>query len=503
MLGDFGIIQGSTVTATQCGAGGADTIDAGGGNDNVIGAFGGDTIDAGAGNDKVLGDMGTITANTVVSATCGGDGADIIDGGAGNDDIIAGLGGDTVDGNDGEDNIIGDYGTIENGIVRTTSPGSGGNDNLSGGAGDDVVFGGFGDDVVNGDAGNDRLLGDNGFFAGARLETTEPTTGGNDTISGGSGDDWALGGFGDDRLFGNAGFDVLLGDNGFVGPYGGTFAREGIGGFGTYIAATTSPTIGGNDFLDGGPGLDIMIGGFGSDTFVGSLSEDIMIGDNGVVIFTLDGLILQVDAFGVDPLDRFVLFNLYGRDLGDSLGAFSGDFALFETPLAEAYVLQDFVMSSAHRFLHHHEPVEPVAEEEEDGGEAPEASSPDADAGTQEAPPATGEGDETAPASPPAPPAQAGQNPVDDTASASRVDAAEFGELAGSAVILSLAGWRRRKASREAAATARSSRYRVHVDRDTVDANARPARAGGLAGGGSTMVFDTRSGTLRRKKSSS
>ncbi len=493
ILGDFGEIFGVSVIATACNAGGADDIDAGDGDDNVIGGFSGDTIAGGGGNDNIIADMGTIIGGVLTSDPCTGDGNDTVDGGAGNDNIIGGLGNDTIEGGAGEDNILGDYGLINGGLVLTTSPTSGGNDNLSGGDGDDVILGGFGNDNIRGGGGSDRILGDNGGFSGARLETSDPTVGGNDTIYGDDGDDWALGGFGDDSLFGGAGFDVLLGDNGYVGPYNGSFSREGIGAGGTYIAATTSPGIGGNDFLSGGPGLDIMIGGFGFDVFDGNLGEDIMIGDNGVVIFTLDELIIQVDAFGVDPLDRFVLFNLYGRDLGNDLGGLGDNLSsLFGTPLAEAYALEDFSMGNAHRFLHHHEPLEVI----EDDATTPEQDQPQAPEAGEE-PPVEANAAPQAPveeAPQPAPAGEDGQSPAADSgeSTSAMVRESDLGIAAGAAV-LSLAGWRRRRGRR---ADATPSRYRVHLDPAQVAAPVTPKSSTATA---ARMVFEPHLGTLRKK----
>jgi Ca2+-binding RTX toxin-like protein len=503
ILGDYGFITGSTITAEECGSGGDDFIDGGAGNDNIIGGSGSDTIYGGAGEDNIIGGLGIITGNNLTSIVCSDSGDNTIYGGDGDDDIIGGGGSDFVDGGAGNDNIIGDYGIITSGVVRTTSPNLGSNDRLFGGSGNDVIFGGFGSDFIDGGSGNDRLLGDNGFFEAGRLQTTDPTIGGNDLMRGGSGNDWMLGGFGDDTMYGDEGNDVMLGDNGFIGPYSGSQFGRGV-----FIASTTDPYIGGNDFLDGGPGNDIMIGGFGSDVFVGSASEDIMIGDAGVVIFTSDGIVLQVDAFGSDPLDRFSLFNLYSRDLDDVFWGTSGPGDdLLSVPFADAYAMQELVMSTAHRFLHHHEPV---AEEVVDPEAQPEGETqPQDQTGESNSSEAVEESptDEVRIDTVPESGLQSGADvSIDEEGGDVYTVAPGVSAISGSAVVLSLAGWRRKKAAeaQQAAPLGTSNRagYRVYVDRTQMAGyeieggdDTTPSKPAG------SMVFDTRSGKLRKRKS--
>lgn len=132
-----------------------------------------------------------------------GDGNDTVLGGSGIDLLIGGRGDDRLDGGAGRDVVIG----------------SAGNDRIVGSDGDDLLTGGPGDDELNGAAGNDTLLGGTGNdvlgaidsdIAGGPLED-EP---GNDHLIGGAGDDDLRGGAGLDTLLGGAGNDLVSGMDG-------------------------------------------------------------------------------------------------------------------------------------------------------------------------------------------------------------------------------------------------------------------------------------------------
>lgn len=85
----------------------ADEVNAGEGNDTVIGGYDDDLLLGEAGNDE-------------------------LDGQAGNDTISGGLGNDSIDGGDGDDDLQGDEGA----------------DTINGGLGNDLISGGDGDDVI-------------------------------------------------------------------------------------------------------------------------------------------------------------------------------------------------------------------------------------------------------------------------------------------------------------------------------------------------------------------
>ena len=94
----FNIIEGTTgddVISTL----GNDTIDGGGGNDELHGDEGIDVIDGGADNDLIYGGDGA-------DILAGGTGNDIIYGDAGDDFIFGDPGSDTIDGGDGWDTVI-------------------------------------------------------------------------------------------------------------------------------------------------------------------------------------------------------------------------------------------------------------------------------------------------------------------------------------------------------------------------------------------------------------
>jgi len=96
------------------------------------------TVDAGDGNDLVVGGGGR-------SVLMGGAGADIIFGGGGDDVLLGGTGNDLVLGGGGNDAIVGGGGVdiIEGGDGRDLLVGGVGSDALLGGGGDDILVGGY------------------------------------------------------------------------------------------------------------------------------------------------------------------------------------------------------------------------------------------------------------------------------------------------------------------------------------------------------------------------
>ena len=117
------------------------------GNDTVTFGYGtiGANIDAGDGNDRVI---GTSSNDTIL----GGKGNDYLHGWVGNDSILGG---------DGNDVIIGCLG---NDTIR----GGNGNDLISGAAGNDQIFGDAGNDQLFGAAGNDKVDGGDGIDAAGK-----------------------------------------------------------------------------------------------------------------------------------------------------------------------------------------------------------------------------------------------------------------------------------------------------------------------------------------------
>ena len=120
-----------------------------------------ENVDAGNGNDVILGN----SLNNFVSARQGNDtvivgqGDDVVWGGQGIDSIRGGKGNDVINGNIGDDTVSGDIG----------------NDLLNGGRDQDIINGGEGNDTLSGDLGNDNLDGGSGedtyiFNPGAGLD---------------------------------------------------------------------------------------------------------------------------------------------------------------------------------------------------------------------------------------------------------------------------------------------------------------------------------------------
>jgi len=141
---DFNTLEIERVTA---GGVGDDIYDATGKTDVRI------VVNAGTGNDTVLGSELNDTIN-------GQDGDDFIEGHAHNDTLYGAGGNDTLRGGAGNDIIYGDS------RVTTTLPvggddvleGGEGGDNLIGGAGNDTITGGKGNDTINGGVGTDTAI---------------------------------------------------------------------------------------------------------------------------------------------------------------------------------------------------------------------------------------------------------------------------------------------------------------------------------------------------------
>ena len=113
--------------------------------------------------------------------------------------------------------------------LPATIVGTQGNDTLTGTAGDDVIAGLDGDDTIAGLDGNDRICGGGGrdtVYGDVEVRSAGLATGDNDWI------------------FGEGDNDTLIGDFGSASVPGG-------GGAG-----------GGNDYIDGGQGVDVIAGGY-------------------------------------------------------------------------------------------------------------------------------------------------------------------------------------------------------------------------------------------------
>jgi len=221
-----------------------------GGDDLVLGSIWADTIYAGGGNDEVHGDRGNdeIHGNGGYDLIYGDRGDDTIDGGDGNDTIYGGRGRDEIFGGDGHDWIEGgdDVDWIYGGSGIDFLFGNDGNDHVYGEGGTDVIYGGRGGDDLHGGDDDDQIYGDDG----------------GDDIEGGRGADLLIGEAGSDEIWGGGGNDRIFGGDGV--PWD------------TDIHAATDYLRGeeGNDEIYGEGGDDFIWGGNGSDTIDGGPGFD-------------------------------------------------------------------------------------------------------------------------------------------------------------------------------------------------------------------------------------
>ena len=306
--------------------GGDDDINVGDGPDIVIAGVGNDYINwdrtGSAPNprlgldsspDVILGDSGeaffkvydgaeALSHIRTIDDTHGGDdkiwtdgGFDVVLGGAANDDIDAGT-------DESRDIALGDNGVVlffdnPHEIVKqisSTTPDSGGSDEIIVGGGDDIVIAGYGSDFVNytregvqvpGDTGADYILGDSGkatFDFDATeikgivrvIHTEAPEHGSDDLIYAADGPDTVFGGTGADTIDGGSdnSSDIAVGDNGF--------AR--FDPLGRLIEVSTGDhAYGGVDTITTGNARDYVIGGDDGDIIVSNGGDDVVLGDTG------------------------------------------------------------------------------------------------------------------------------------------------------------------------------------------------------------------------------
>lgn len=114
-------------------------------------------VNAGGGDDKVIG-------SDLDDSIVGGSGDDDLNGGSGDDFIQGGSGNDDVNGDDGDDDCLGGVGddSVHGGSGNDDCDGEDGDDDVSGDDGDDHCRGGSGNDDIRGGTGIDDLHGDDG-----------------------------------------------------------------------------------------------------------------------------------------------------------------------------------------------------------------------------------------------------------------------------------------------------------------------------------------------------
>jgi VCBS repeat-containing protein len=222
------VIIGSSANDTLIGNSGNDTLSGGAGSDSLDGGAGTDTADYGGAGTAVTANLtthaaagvgtdtltnlenligsnfnDTLTGDGNANVLAGGLGADTIVGGSGNDTLIGGVGDDSLDGGSGVDSADYNSATAAVTVNLTTHV-------ASGGAGNDTLTS---IENVTGSSFSDLLTGD------GNANTLTGGTG-NDTLSGGSGIDTLAGGAGNDRLVwdsqdqldSGAGFDTVDAD---------------------------------------------------------------------------------------------------------------------------------------------------------------------------------------------------------------------------------------------------------------------------------------------------
>ena len=305
----------TNVQTTSPGGISGDNITVGNGNNIVIGAGGNNAIQTGNGANVIIGDEGAVgydsmgALSSIATTNPAIYGINTINVGNGNNIIFGGSGVDNIAAGDGDNIIFGDNGQVQYqaagvlGTIESTYPTSGGNDTIKVGNGNNMIFGGPGSDTITAGNGNNTIFGDDGeiqsFSSGlpSLIESIDVQVVGNNTITVGDGNNLIFGGSGADHIaFGN-GNNIVFGDNGMV-----QYAASGVRG----SAETTNSGIGGDDVITGGNGSNYVFGGFGDDTItLGGVtagtnsSASIVMGDNGEIDFDSQGL-LPVAAYSVD-----------------------------------------------------------------------------------------------------------------------------------------------------------------------------------------------------------
>ena len=299
ILGDSGKLywldQSWTLETVDSEIGGADHIATGAGGDVILAGADADTVDAGDGNNWILGDSGEIIWNGdafghLLTTDSAIGGADNITSGSGKDIILGGAKGDVINAGDGDNRIIGDNGSVvwshdEDGRMTTADNSIGGDDTITSGLGDDIILAGVGADVVFAGSGDNTVLGDNGnivLYPGLSsnilkcMTVTDPDIGGDDTITTLDGEDTIIGGTGSDTIHSGAGADIILGDSGY-------YISSSVTGTGTLKAQVLD--YGGNDVIYGEDGNDLIIGGQGDDMTSAGNGEDVVAGDDATFTF--------------------------------------------------------------------------------------------------------------------------------------------------------------------------------------------------------------------------
>ncbi len=296
--------------------GGVDGVVGGSGSDIILAGTAGDIATGDSGEDFIIGDNGRyITAGDnilrIETTSFEVGGADTLYGGTGSDVVVGGHDGDVIYGGalQGNDVLIGDNATVvrwdgsavANDVLSTGFTAGGGNDFISVDDGLNLIVGGRGEDSLLGGSQRDYVVGDYGDIERnsghviTKIDTSvpAPSLGANDLIRTGEGDyNVAIGGAAEDSISTGSGIDLALGDNGrvlFDATNGQSIAR---------LAETTDATVGGNDLIVTGNGIDYVLGG-AADDLIGTGADsarDVVMGDHGRLTFNAVGDINRLES---------------------------------------------------------------------------------------------------------------------------------------------------------------------------------------------------------------
>ncbi|WP_317279148.1 beta strand repeat-containing protein, partial [Kordiimonas aquimaris] len=264
---------------------GISNIDAGAGNDTVVGSSGNDYIIGGFGNDSLSGGNGDDTFEIGIGA-----GADFIDGDEGYDTVVftESIAAITLSNADFTSAAIEEFSRSTSGTISITASGSNVNFDLSGSVFTNVVS-----TTIHLNGSHDTLIG-------TSLNDTIIGGEGRDSLAGGAGDDTFLVGVGhhSDRFDGGAGTDTIRATEADVEISFYSNSSESVrsalqnvevidaGGFsGVTITGSTDSRNTFYDELDFSNvtliGIESINVGVGNDTVIGSAASDLIIGGAG------------------------------------------------------------------------------------------------------------------------------------------------------------------------------------------------------------------------------
>ena len=243
--------------------------------------------------------------------------------------VAGGTGNDAINWNDSNSNGIAEEGEDAGWFSNADGVlvfGGGGNDYIYGSAVSDILYSGAGNDVIFGLDGNDELIawtGDDTLYGGAGMDELDGEGGddtlyggvGNDLLRGGAGNDYLEGGDGDDTLYGGGGGEIMEDDSGNETTVDGNDALYGgVGNDLLFGEGGEDHLFGdeGDDYLSGGAGNDVMEGGSGSNTMYGDDGDDGFAITDGSTGNYIDGGTETVvgDTVGYGMIGSSVEFNL-------------------------------------------------------------------------------------------------------------------------------------------------------------------------------------------------